>query len=767
MKKPPADALSAALRLHQAGQFADALKIYEALLQKNPRSADLCFLAGTALLRLKRLPKAHDYLARAARLRPSHAETHFNLGSVLKALGRLEEAVTSLRTAQTLQPNYFEALFNLANTLAATGKHADALPFYQRVVTLKPDYGPGVFNLALTLLETDSAEDALSTFDRAIALGSDVAEAHCCRGRILKRLGRWEEAQDSYAAAVVADPTRADARNDQANLLVDLGRLAEAVHCYDDAIRLKPDLAAAHYNRANALLQMHRLPDALESYDRALEFLDDKPEVHSNRANVLDGLRRPEEALAGYSRVLALDSEFDFARSAKVYMQMKICDWENLDSQLLAITQRIKEGLPAARPFAMLAVIDDPLLHRRTSEIHHKRLAAGPRPVEIRPANDRAEKIKIGYFSADFHDHATAHLMAQMLESHDRDRFELTAFTFGSRKIDHMTLRILSCFSAVVDANDMTDSAVANAAREREIDIAVDLKGYTANGRHGIFAAGCAPLQVNFLGYPGTLGASWMDYIIADEVVIPRGAEDGYSEKIVRLPGSYQVNDAGRRIADTRFTRAEVGLPETGFVFCCFNNNYKITPWVFDRWMQILQAVDGSVLWLLEDNSHAARNLRREAEARGVDSSRLVFAKRMKIDEHLARHALADLFLDTLPCNAHTTASDALWAGLPVLTCAGRSFAARVAASLLTAIDVPELITQTLEDYTVAAIRLANNPLELAELRSKIARNRATSPLFDGKIFARHLERAFAHMFERHQAGLAPDNFSVEPDFAR
>ena len=761
MKKSTAEELASALRLHQQARYAEALKIYERLIRQSPQSADLFFLAGTALLRLKNMPKAEEHLAKAARLRPQHPETYFNLASAKKALGRIDDAIASLHKALDLQPDYFEALFNLGNAFAEKGDRTKAQPFYERVVALKPDFGPGVFNLALILMETPEPERALSLFERAIALKSDVAEASCCRGHILKNLGRVEEALKAYATAVEVDPEHVDALNNQGNVLLELGRLAEAVTCYDRAIRRQPDLAAAHYNRANALTRLQRLPEALAGYDEALKFLPDKPEVHNNRANVLDGLHRPEEALAAYSAVLALDSEFEFARSAKIYTQMKICDWENLDTELASLTRRIETGEPAARPFALISVIDDPLIQRRASEIHQQRLPSAPRPMARKTLAGASDKIKVAYFSADFHDHATAHLMAEMLEAHDRERFEVTAFTFGSRQIDHMTLRLAKSFSGIVDANEMADRAVAEAARSRAIDIAVDLKGYTANGRHGIFAAGCAPLQVSFLGYPGTLGATWMDYLIADETLIPVGAEAGYSEKIVRLPGSYQVNDSNRRIADRRFTREEMGLPQTGFVFCCFNNNYKITPWMFDAWMRILQAVEGSVLWLLEDNPMAARNLQREASARGMDPARLIFAKRIKVDEHLARHALADLFLDTLPCNAHTTASDALWAGLPVLTCAGNTFAGRVAASLLCALDLPELVTDSLQNYERLAIELAREASRLATIREKLLRQRVVSTLFDGVNFARKLESAFVYMHERARAGLPPEHFRV------
>jgi predicted O-linked N-acetylglucosamine transferase (SPINDLY family) len=373
----------------------------------------------------------------------------------------------------------------------------------------------------------------------------------------------------------------------------------------------------------------------------------------------------------------------------------------------------------------------------------------------------RQEKIRIAYYSADYHNHATAYLMAELFELHDRNRFELVAFSFGPHQKDDMSARVSSAFDRFVDVRDKSDAEVAQLSRDMEVDIAIDLKGFTADQRAGIFALRAAPIQVSFIGYPGTMGADYMDYLIADHTLIPEVSRQCYTEKIAYLPNSYQVNDRKRVIADKRYTREELGLPPTGFVYCCFNNNYKITPDTFEGWMRILKQVQGSVLWLLEDNPTAANNLRKEAEARGVGAQRLIFAPRMPLPEHLARHRAADLFMDTLPCNAHTTASDALWAGLPVLTCAGESFASRVAASLLTAIDLPELVTTTQEQYETLAIDLATKPEKLAKIGGKLEANRFTTPLFDTVEFVRHIEAAYTQIYERYQADLPPDHIHV------
>jgi predicted O-linked N-acetylglucosamine transferase (SPINDLY family) len=351
--------------------------------------------------------------------------------------------------------------------------------------------------------------------------------------------------------------------------------------------------------------------------------------------------------------------------------------------------------------------------------------------------------------------------MAELFELHDKNQFELIGFSFGPIVNDDVRQRLLKSFDQFIEVGRKSDIEVIKLSRDLNIDIAVDLKGVTQDARTGIFAHRAAPIQVNYLGYPGTLGADYMDYIIADKTLISPELHSYYSEKVVYLPNSYQVNDRKRLISDRQFTRQDLGLPEQGFVFCCFNNNYKILPTTLEGWMRILKAVEGSVLWFLQDNLWVAQNLKKEAKNRGIDAQRLVFAERMPLPDHLARHRLADLFLDTFPYNAHTTTSDALWAGLPVLTLIGQSFASRVAASLLNTIGLPELIANTQEEYEALAIELALNTKRLADIKLKLAKNRLSTPLFNTPLFTKNLEAAYIQMYERHHSGLEPDHISI------
>jgi predicted O-linked N-acetylglucosamine transferase (SPINDLY family) len=417
-----------------------------------------------------------------------------------------------------------------------------------------------------------------------------------------------------------------------------------------------------------------------------------------------------------------------------------------------------------SQPFPLLALLESGLLHRKAAELYVRE--EGP-PSHARPAiraRARHDRIRIGYFSADFRDHPVATLAAELFETHDRSRFETTAFSFGPDTQDTMRRRMERAFDRFIDVRGSSNEDIALLARSLEIDIAVDLMAFTAECRPQIFALRAAPVQVNFLGYPGTMGAPYMDYLVADRTLIPEGSRSHYSEKIIYLPHSYQVNDAKRPVADVSFTREDLGLPPAGFVFCSFNNSYKITPDTFDSWMRILRRVEGSVLWLLEDNASVANNLRREAVRRDVQAERLIFARRVPMPEHLARLRAGDLFIDTLPYNAHTTASEALWVGLPVVTCLGETFAGRVAASLLQAIGLPELIAANRDQFVELVVELATDVQRLAKVRQKLADNRLTTPLFDARLFAKHIEAAYTLIDERYHAGLPAEHTFIGCD---
>ena len=580
-------------------------------------------------------------------------------------------------------------------------------------------------------------------------------------GVLAAQAGRFEEAVDLIGRAIAIDAKNAAAHYNLGYALEDLRRYDAAIASYDRAIALRPDYALATNNRGTALAALRRYQEAVTSFDRALRLNPAYAEAHYNRGVALDELLQHAAALECFDKALAINPDYEFLRGMRLYSKMRMCDWRDAELEIAALAESINAGAKASPPWPALGLTGSLPLQRRAAEIWMSdKHPQGEHPGI--PARPRRGKIRVGYFSADFRDHPVSTLTAALYEQHDREKFEVMAFSFGPDSRDEMCKRLETAFDEFHTVGAKTDPEIAALARHMELDIAVDLTGLTTGARPGIFANRAAPLQVNYLGYPGTMGAAFIDYIIADETLIPAASRRHYAEKIAYLP-CFQANDTRAKISETAPRRGPAELPESGFVFCCFNGAYKIAPPVFDRWMRILKAVDGSVLWLSEKNDTAVSNLRREAVLRGVKPDRLVFAKRVASRaDHLARHGLADLFLDTLPYNAHTTASDALWAGVPVLTCAGESFAGRVAASLLLTIGLPELIAATPNDYEALAVALAQNPARLGGIREKLARNRLTTPLYDARRFARSIEAAYERMVERHEAGLPPEHIFID-----
>ena len=530
------------------------------------------------------------------------------------------------------------------------------------------------------------------------------------------------------AAPTAAQKQEARARCDRGTQFFMQGKAGEAAAEYAAAIALDPELAAPYIN---------------------LGLLTQKSEL-------------PDKALALYERALTLQPDNPPLLAEMVLLSQKACAWDKTAAYAPFLLDMVRKRRAGIVPFTILgtpATAEDLLLCAQT----FCRGVAPPKKSlfrhNSRPAGD---KIKIGYLSSDYRAHATADLMAELFERHDRARFHVAAYSYGQDDGSAMRKRLLAAFDDFVEAGHLDDRAAAQKIYDDGIDILVDLKGgFTPESRPGIAAFRPAPVQVNFLGYPGTMGADFIDYIIADRFIIPEECEKFYSEKVVCLPDCYQPNDTHRKIADPAPTRADCGLPESGIVFCSFNAAYKITPQVFAIWMRLLAKTPDSVLWLLEGIQSVKDNLLRAAQGHGIDAARIVFAPKLGPAKHLARQKCADLFLDTLPINAHTTASDALWAGLPVLTCVGKTFAGRVAGSLLHAANLPELVTESPEDYEAAALALAQNPAQLAALREKIEKTRLDMPLFDSKRFTENLEKAYQTMWQKWQAKKPPRAFAV------
>ncbi len=638
---------------------------------------------------------------------------------------------------------------------------SQAIATYSALIEERPGYAEGFYKRANALNALGRFSEALADYDRAIAIEPRYANAYCNRGTVLERMGRLEEALESYDRTLALNPGDAITHYNRGSVLSGLGRREEAVASYARATALRPDYVEAYVNRGNTLQELLRHEAALADFDKAIALRGVQAEAFRGRGYSLFFLKRYEEAIESYEHAVALDSGQRWLLGLELNAHMYICRWDQRARQLQESRQRIERQEASFLPFQMLALVDAPELHAMAARIWVRETC--PPSGKLGPIARRArgEKIRIGYFSADFRDHPVARLTVELIERHDRSRFEITAFAFGPQASGALRARLQSAFDRFIDVSALSDLEAARLARETGIDIAVDLGGLTDYSRTGILALRAAPIQLSYIGYLGTLGAPYMDYLIADPVLVPAAARSQYAEKIAYLPW-YQANDSRRAVPEHRFSRESLGLPPHGFVFCCFNALYKLTPDMFACWMRILHRVPGSVLYVYADNRAAMDNLRREAQGHSVDPSRIFFGPRVGSDDYLARYCSMDLFLDTMPYNAGTTGSDALWAGLPVLTLMGRSLASRMGASLLQAIGLPELITETAEQYENLAVRLAGDPVALEGIRRRLRENRRKGSLFDTPRFTRHLESTYLRMYERHQADLPPAHLESE-----
>jgi predicted O-linked N-acetylglucosamine transferase (SPINDLY family) len=783
-----------AKKLHHMGRLLEAQAIYERLLANNPNDAELLNLYGISQLQRRNLDAAEKTLHHLTEVYPCFSKGHINLANVLMEKGDLDQATIHFKIAIQIEPSNPAPCYNLGLLLAKKKDYpgalenfstalsfapddpelnvccgtillkldrpAEALSLFDHVLHLTAEHPQALMNRGIALQELRRPQEALASHDKALALRPDYAEARLNRGNILEELGLLREALMSYENALAVRPNYVEAHNNRGNVLLKLARPEEALISYRSALEILPDYAEAHLGLGNAYMILKRSRDALSSYGRALDIRDDFMEAILNRGKALRELGQTDDALTCYEHVLKLAPENAEALSELVFVHQKTCNWDLLEPAREQLINAVQAGKTGSDPFTMLSISDDPSLHQKAAraQVQHMQTAYRIAPSIAVPDSDR---LRVGYFSADFYNHAVMQLLVGVLESHNRTRFEVQAFALGPETEDAMRSRTRQAVSAFHACSRLSDAEIAQIAQAARLDVAIDLTGHTRDARPEIFMARVAPVQVSFLGYPGTIGAGFMDYVIADPTVLPMDQQPFYDEKIVHLPDTYQPNDRHRIIAKKSPSRIEVGLPPVGFIYCCFNNIYKINPEFFASATRILSAVPGSVLWLLSTDEQAMQRLRAAAAASGVDGARLIFGPSLPTPEHLARYRLADLFLDTLPYNAHTTASEALWAGLPVLTQLGRAFAGRVAASLLRAVGLPELVTESITDYEALAITLGRDPERMVALKAKLAAAIPNAPLFDTVRYTRHLEDAFRIMVERHRAGLPPESFAV------
>jgi predicted O-linked N-acetylglucosamine transferase (SPINDLY family) len=744
--------------------------------------------------------RAVSCFRRAVELNPDAAASHINLGNALREQGHLDEAAACFQQALQFDADNPEAHFGIGLINQGQGNLQQAIARYRHALQLRPDYTRAWNNLGTALRDADQLDEALNCFRRALSLDANFADAHCNMGSTLRAQRMPREALASFQTAVRINPQLAVAHVNIGDLLQEQGQLDPAELCYRQALQLQPQWPELHNSLGIVLQDLGKIDEAIASYQRALHVRPGDPRAcnnlgavyqeqgafeqavvcyrqatesapgdsvaHLNLGNALSDLRDLPAAVASYERARDLEGDSLAALCQIVFQKKQMCDWRNLQPRVEELIAGVEAGSGSISPFTFINLPG-------TTAAHHfrcARQASAARLAWLKPvreklrftfADRRSDKIRIGYVSGDFRQHAMSSLFTEMFERHDRSRFEIVGYSFGADDGSEIRRRILDAFDHTVDIRATSFVAAAQRIHHDRIDILVDLTVHQQGARNEIFALRPAPIQVNYLAYPGTSGMDEMDYILVDPFVVPQDQQDHFSEELVHLPDCYQANDSHRLVSEPVNRRAALGLPEVGTVFGCFNQPYKITAQMFELWTRVLRRVDKSVLWIWDDNSWVKENLRAEAQRFDVEAGRLVFAQRLPMAKHLARYAHVDLVLDTFPYTGHTTTSDAFWVGCPVLTLVGDTFPSRVAGSLLHTIGLPDLAVKTVEEYEQLAVELGNDRRKLLELRHRVLAGKVSSSLFDSGRLTRHLERAYTQMWETFRSGASPSGFAV------
>jgi protein O-GlcNAc transferase len=744
------------------GRRTEAIESYDRALSIAPQSLENWCNRGAVLFDLGRYEDALASYDRVVTIEPQLAEAHFSRGNALFRLELHHDAIAAFDMALALKPDDPATLSNKGSVLRKLGRHDEALACFDNVLAIAPGCAEALMGRGIALIELRNWEEALRAFDTLLSITSDSADALNNRGFVLNALNRREEAIASYQRALEIDPEHVEALVNLGAALAELGRHDAAIKSYDRALTVAPHHVGALCNRAKAFNALRRYDEALLSLERALAIRPDHVEALFTRGNTLLTLQRFDAAMACFEQVKAIKPDHPHAEAVLVSGCLSICDWD----RLARLEPRLNDGIAAGRAIVSPHILLQLSIDAADALACTRRFVASEIPIGPRlpptPKGGQSDRITLAYVSGDFRQHPVAYLIAGLLERHDRSRFEVIGVSFGPDDRSAIRTRIEQAVDKFYDVRSRSDSEVAALVCELGVDILVDLTGHTEMARTSVLSHRPAPIQVSYLGLLGTMGADFVDYVIADEIVLPFDRQPFFTEKIVHLPDCFMASDD---IAPTPQVpaRSEEGLPAEGFVFTSLNGSYKIREPIFAAWMNLLGSVDGSVLWLLASNQDSVANLRKEARQRGVDPGRLIFAARTGLAEHISRQRLADLFLDTVPYNAGATAMATLRAGVPILTLMGDQWVGRMAASMLGAIGLSELVTSSLADYEALARKLATDPGLMASFRARLARNSLTHPLFDMDRFRHHIEAAYRTMWERSRRGEAPASFRVDP----
>jgi protein O-GlcNAc transferase len=796
--------LEKGIHFHQQGQLSEADKIYTQILRISPRNADALHLMGVLANQKGENATALDLINQAIQIFPQNPIYHNNLGNVYRdrgqyadalacyqqtidlkpdlveafvnigiahhQLGDYNRATSAYQKALKLKPNCTEAYYNMGNTYKAQGNLDEAISCYQQTLSLNSGFVEAYYNMAIILEQQVRPEEAIVCLKQCLQINPEWAEVHNNIGNLLKQKGFLAEAIASYQKAIKIKPDLYEVHNNLGNALKDQGSFAEAIVCYQSALQIYPGYAEAYLNLGITLADDDRLNDAIDCFQKAIRLNPRFAEAYTYMGLALADRGKRQGAIDCFQKAIEVNRDYSEAYSYLIHHLQHTCNWP----QLKMVSERLDElgrqnaadgRLILEPPFICMSRQSDLSRNLIISKAWSRKIATPLKnlklPVSFESRRQPKDRLTIGYLSCDFHDHATAHLMLSFFGLHDREKSKVHCYSFGPEDSSRYRNQIMEESDQFSDIRDCSHIEAAKRIYADGVDILVDLKGHTKGARLGILACRPAPIQVHYLGYPGTTGADFIDYLITDRIVTPEDHGPYYSEKLVLLPHCYQVNDHKQEISSRDWNRETLGLPDKGFVFSSFNLPYKIDPVMFDCWMRILQQVPNSVLWLFGDNENARCNLRQEAAGRGVEPDRLVFAQKIEKTEHLSRLKWADLALDTRIVNGHTTTSDSLWAGVPVITLQGSHFASRVSSSLLHAVGLSELVTYRLEEYEKLAVQLASRPSELKAVRHKLNINRLNKPLFDTARFVRNLEQAYSEMWRIFQEGRAATQIEV------
>ena len=747
--------------LRDLDRYDEAILSYKKAISFDSNFVEVYFNLGAVFQKLNQLDNAVDFYKLAIKIKLDYPEAHNNLGVAYKDLKEFDLAIKSYQMAIKIKPDYAEAHNNIGIVFRELGKLDAAVKSHEIALKLIPNYAEAHNNLGIILLENKELEQAIEKFKKALAIDNNFIEAYNNLGSAFMELHQFDSASENFHKALSINPSHAEAHNNLGSLLMRLGQLNEAVECFQKSIQINPKSEYAHNNLGLAYSNLANLEGSKKCFEEAISINPNYFDAFANYANLLTDFDKLDEALKTYERAYEINPNADYMLGNILHTKMHLCIWNKYSHQINDLQNKVNEGKKVISPFQLMALIDDPELQGKASIIY----AQDKYPKNtLLPKMDhypKHKKIRIGYFSADFREHPVAFLTAELYEIHDRSQFEVHAFSYGPDTQDEMYLRIKAGVDHFHDVRSMSHKEIAALSRTLEIDIAVDLSGTTQNSKTEVFAMLSAPIQTSYIGWLGTMGADYYDYLIAAEGMIPKNNQKYFSEKIVYLP-SYQVNDSKESLPEPSLSKKDLGLPKDSFVFCCFNNTYKITPIVFDSWARILKRVEKSVMMIYVTNKLAQNNLIKEISSRGVNPDRLYFGEKLHRDKYLDRYRLADLFLDTFPYNAGTTASDALKMGLPILTLNGNSFNSREASNIVSAVNMPEMIVESQNEYESLAVELATNPKKFKVVKDKLVDNLPNAPLYNTPLFAKNIESAYKTMFERYHQGLDPDHIYIE-----